>query len=50
MDSPSLDAEQLELCVLKLEKGKAKYHQYEAKQLDEKIKKYQKEHKDEQDE
>eukprot|EP01083_Nonionella_stella_P007959 22909_1 len=49
MDSPTLDAEQLELCVLKLENNKPKYHQFDSKELDERIKKYQDEHKDDED-
>ena len=48
MDSPTLDAEQLELCTLRLDdKGRPKYHQFDSKELDERIKKYQEEHKDE---
>eukprot|EP00484_Ammonia_sp_Unknown_P002439 CAMPEP_0197075078 /NCGR_PEP_ID=MMETSP1384-20130603/211428_1 /TAXON_ID=29189 /ORGANISM="Ammonia sp." /LENGTH=249 /DNA_ID=CAMNT_0042513921 /DNA_START=1140 /DNA_END=1889 /DNA_ORIENTATION=+ len=48
MDSPTLDAEQLELCTMKLEKDKPKYHQFDNKELAERIKKYQEAHKDEQ--
>eukprot|EP00484_Ammonia_sp_Unknown_P005572 CAMPEP_0197061172 /NCGR_PEP_ID=MMETSP1384-20130603/134153_1 /TAXON_ID=29189 /ORGANISM="Ammonia sp." /LENGTH=51 /DNA_ID=CAMNT_0042496729 /DNA_START=24 /DNA_END=179 /DNA_ORIENTATION=- len=49
MDSPTLDADQLELCVLRLQDGKPKYHQFDSKELDQRIKKYQEEHKDDQD-
>ena len=49
MDSPTLDADQLEVCTLKLEKDKPKYHQFDSKELDERIKKYQEAHKDEEE-
>ena len=50
MDSPTLDADQLELCVLRLdEKKKPKYHQFDSKELDERIKVYQEAHKDDED-
>ena len=49
MDSPTLDADQLEVCTLKLEKDKPKYHQFDSKELDERIKKYQETHKDEEE-
>ena len=51
MDSPTLDADQLELCTLCLdEKEKPKYHQFDSKELDQKIKAYQEAHKDDEDE
>merc|ERR1712154_511176 len=49
MDSPTLDADQLQLCVLKLEKDKPKYHQFDSKELEQRIKKYQELHKDDSD-
>lgn len=50
MDSPTLDADQLELCTLKLDdKQKPKYYQFDSKELDQKIKKYQEDHKDDED-
>jgi len=50
MDSPTLDAEQLELCTLRLdEDGKAKYHQFDTKELGVRIKKYQEANKDKKD-
>lgn len=48
MDAPTLDSQQLEMCVLtKDPKGILKYHQYSAQELDAKIKAYQTLHKDE---
>ena len=50
MDSPTLDADQLELCTLRLDdKGTPKYHQFDSKELDQKIKAYQEAHKDDED-
>ena len=50
MDSPTLDADQLELSTLRLDaKGQPKYHQFDAKELNKRIKTYQKEHEDEED-
>jgi len=47
MDSPTLDADQLELSTLRLDaKGQPKYHQFDADELNKRIKTYQKLHKD----
>jgi len=47
MDSPSLDSEKLELCLLYMEDNKVIYRQMPAKELDERLKKYKETHKDE---
>jgi len=47
MDAPTLDSQQLEMCILTQDpKGILKYHQYSAQELDSKIKAYQLLHKD----
>ena len=48
MDSPTLDSDKLEMCLLSKDKdGNVKYRQMKPKELNARIKKYQKEHKDE---
>jgi len=47
MDSPTLDSEKLELCLLYMDEHKVIYRQMEAKELDERLKKYKETHKDE---
>jgi len=47
MDSPTLDSEQLEMCILTIdEKENVKYHQLTAKELNDRIKEYEEAHKD----
>lgn len=44
LDSPSLDSDKLEMCVLELKDKKPNYHQLVSKELNEMIKEYQIQH------